>query len=161
MTTDDDFTAFVGARWGSLYRLAYLLAASPTGAEDLLQATLEKAYVDWRRLRRMEDVEAHLRRMLAQTLVSSPRGAPSHEEPWDELPVTADDRTLLWPLLCVLPDRQRAVLVLRYYEDLSQAQIAEVLGSSPGTVQSQSGAAIGALRRALAASDAVEGVRGS
>ena len=52
MSIDEDFAEFVGARWGSLYRLAYLLAASPTGAEDLLQTTLEKAYVNWSRIGR-------------------------------------------------------------------------------------------------------------
>jgi RNA polymerase sigma-70 factor (sigma-E family) len=169
MTTDEDFAEFVGARWGSLYRLAYLLAASPTGAEDLLQTTLEKAYVNWGRISRMQYAEAYVRRMLANTLVSSLRRAWNREQPWGELPETAGDpaeflvvdRTLLWPLVCALPDRQRAVIVLRYYEDLSEAQIAEVLDCAPGTVKSQSWAAIGALRRALAASGIGEGVRES
>ena len=61
------------------------------------------------------------------------------------------DRSLIWPLVCALPDRQRAVIVLRFYEDLSEAQISEALGCAAGTVKSQSSAAIAALRRALAA----------
>jgi DNA-directed RNA polymerase specialized sigma24 family protein len=61
------------------------------------------------------------------------------------------DRSLLWPLVCALPVRQRAVIVLRYYEDLTEAQIADVLGCAPGTVKSQTSAAMKALRRALAA----------
>ncbi|MGZ8743354.1 MAG: sigma factor-like helix-turn-helix DNA-binding protein, partial [Nocardioides sp.] len=73
-----------------------------------------------------------------------------------EVPVL--DRSLIWPLVCALPDRQRAVIVLRYYEDLSEAQIADVLGCAAGTVKSQSSAAIGALRRALAATGVAEGV---
>ena len=89
MNTDEDFAEFVGARWASLYRLAYLLAASPTGAEDLLQTTLEKAYVNWPRISRMEFPEAYVRRMLANTLVSSRRRAWIGEQPWDELPETA------------------------------------------------------------------------
>ena len=72
---DEDFADFVAARWSSLYRLAYLLAASPTGAEDLLQTTLEKAYVSWHRIGGMEYPEAYVRRMLANTLVSSRRRA--------------------------------------------------------------------------------------
>ena len=76
-----------------------------------------------------------------------------------EMPVL--DRSLLWPLVCALPDRQRAVIVLRYYEDLTEAQIADVLGCAPGTVKSQSSAAIGALRRALAASGVGEAVEES
>ena len=154
---------------GLLYRLAYLLAASPTGAEDLLQTTLEKAYVNWARIGRMEYAEAYVRRMLANTLVSSSRRAWSREQPSDRLPElesgSADlpvlDRSVLWPLVCALPDRQRAVIVLRYYEDLSEAQIADVLGCAPGTVKSQASAAIGALRRAISATGVGEAVEGS
>ena len=166
MNTDLDFAEFVGARWASLYRLAYLLAASPTGAEDLLQTTLEKAYVNWQRISAMEFPESYVRRMLANTLVSSRRRAWIGEQPWDELPETAGgfvevpvlDRSLIWPLVCALPDRQRAVIVLRYYEDLSEAQIADALGCAAGTVKSQSSAAIVALHRALAATGIAEGV---
>ena len=166
MNIDEDFAEFVAARWGSLYRLAYLLTASPTGAEDLLQTTLEKAYVNWSRIGRMEYAEAYVRRMLANALVSSRRrsgtassrgtSCPRPSGDSAELPVL--DRHLLWPLVCALPARQRAVIVLRYYEDLTEAQIADVLGCAPGTVKSQSSAAIGALRRALAASGIGEAV---
>ena len=166
MNIDEDFAEFVAARWASLYRLAYLLAASPTGAEDLLQTTLEKAYMNWSRIGRMQHAEAYVRRMLANTLVSSRRRAWIRERPTDELPEAVDDsahepvldRYLFWPLVCALPTRQRAVIVLRYYEDLSEAQIAEVLGCAPGTVKSQSSTAIGALRRALAASGIGEAI---
>ena len=166
MDVDEDFAEFVVARWDSLYRLAYLLAASPTGAEDLLQTTLEKAYVNWSRIRRMEYAEAYVRRMLANQMFSNRRRAWHREQPSDRVPEMAGDsaempvldRSLLWPLVCALPDRQRAVIVLRYYEDLSEAQIAEVLGCAPGTVKSQASAAIGALRRALAASGIGEAV---
>jgi RNA polymerase sigma factor (sigma-70 family) len=94
-------------------------------------------------------------------LVSSRRRAWIGERPTEELPEAVGndpveeivvDRHLFWPLVCALPARQRAVIVLRYYEDLTEAQIAEVLGCAPGTVKSQSSAAIGSLRRALAAS---------
>ena len=159
MDADQDFAEFVDARWASLYRLAYLLAASPTGAEDLMQTTLEKAYVNWPRISKVGSPEAYVRRMLANTLVSSRRRAWTGELPWDELPeisaasaeVPVLDRSLIWPLVCALPDRQRAVIVLRFYEDLSEAQISEALGCAVGTVKSQSSAAIAALRRALAA----------
>jgi RNA polymerase sigma-70 factor (sigma-E family) len=166
MSNDEDFAEFVRARWGSLYRLAYLLAASPAGAEDLLQITLERAYVNWSRIGKMEYAEAYVRRMLANALVSSRRRAWHSEQPYEQLPETLGDsaempvldRHLIWPLVCALPARQRAVIVLRYYEDLAEAQIAEVLGCAPGTVKSQSSAAIGALRRALAASGIGEAV---
>ena len=124
-----------------------------------MQTTLERAYVNWSRIGKMEYAEAYVRRMLANALVSSRRRAWQREQPSDELPemlgdsaeLPVLDRHLLWPLVCALPARQRAVIVLRYYEDLAEAQIAEVLGCAPGTVKSQSSAAIGALRRALAA----------
>lgn len=165
MNLDDDFAEFVGARWSSLYRFAYLLAASPTGAEDLLQTSLEKAYVNWRRISAMEFPEAYVRRMIVTTLVSSSRRHWSRERPTETLPeglgdsaeVGVLDRSLLWPLVCALPARQRAVVVLRYYEDMTEAQIADTLGCAPGTVKSQSSAAIGALKRALAASGVGEG----
>ena len=160
MTTEQDFVDFVAARWESLYRLAYLLTASPTVAEDLLQTTLEKAYLNWSRISRMEFPEAYVRRMLAHALVSSSRRAWLREVPSARMPEPAResvevgvvDRSLLWPLVCALPARQRAVIVLRYYEDLTEVQISEVLGCAPGTVKSQASAAMKALRRALAAS---------
>ena len=160
MTTERDFVDFVAARWESLYRLAYLLTASPTAAEDMLQTTLEKAYVSWARISRMEYPEAYVRRMLANAVVSNSRRAWLREVPSARMPERSEepvgggvlDRSLLWPLVCALPSRQRAVIVLRYYEDLTEMQISEVLGCAPGTVKSQASAAMKALRRALAAS---------
>ncbi|RNM17055.1 SigE family RNA polymerase sigma factor [Nocardioides pocheonensis] len=160
MSTEQDFVEFVAARWTSLYRLAYLLTASPTVAEDLLQTTFEKAYASWPRISRMDFPEAYVRRMLANALVSSRRRAWLREVSSDSVPEAAGeaievgvlDRSLLWPLVCALPVRQRAVIVLRYYEDLTEAQIADVLGCAPGTVKSQTSAAMKALRRALSAS---------
>jgi RNA polymerase sigma-70 factor (sigma-E family) len=166
MTNDEDFAEFVGARWASLYRLAYLLAASHAGAEDLLQTTLEKAYVNWGRIARVDHPEAYVRRMLANTLVSSRRRMWFGEWPSAVLPEAADDsadlpvldHSILWPLVCALPERQRAVIVLRYYEDLAEADIAAALGCARGTVKSQASAAIGALRRALVAQGIGEAV---
>ena len=164
MNVDADFAEFVEARWGSLYRLAYLLAGSSAAAEDLLQTSLEKAYVHWARIGQMDYAEAYVRRILANTLVSGQRRAWTRERASDRLPDIAGDsielpvldRSLLWPLVCALPTRQRAVVVLRYYEDLSEAQIADALGCAPGTVKSQASAAIAALKRALAASGVAE-----
>jgi RNA polymerase sigma-70 factor (sigma-E family) len=164
MDLDQDFTDFVAARWTSLYRLAYLLAATPNGAEDLLQTALEKAYVRWGRISQTEHPEAYVRRMLVTTLVSSRRRAWKGERPTEHLPEEPDescelgvlDHSLLWPLVCALPDRQRAVIVLRFYEDMTEAQIADTLGCAPGTVKSQTSAAKAALRRALVAAGAGE-----
>ena len=168
MNVDQDFAEFVAARWTALSRLAYLLTASPTGGEDLLQTSLEKAYVRWARISGMEHAEAYVRRMIVNTYVSGRRRAWVHEEPHDRMPDCATsaegallDRALLWPLVCALPARQRAVIVLRYYEDMSEADIATSLGCAPGTVKSQSSAAMKALRRALAAAGVGETVRES
>ena len=165
MNVDQDFAEFVAARWSALYRLSYLLTGSPAAAEDLLQTSLEKAYVRWSRIVGMEHAEAYVRRMIANTYLSGRRRAWVREEPRDRVPETATsvegallDRALLWPLVCALPARQRAVIVLRYYEDLSEADIATTLGCAPGTVKSQSSAAMKALRRGLAAAGIGEAV---
>jgi DNA-directed RNA polymerase specialized sigma24 family protein len=115
MTTEPDFVDFVAARWESLYRLAYLLTASPTAAEDMLQTTLERAYVRWARISRMGYPEAYVRRMLANAVVSSSRRAWLREVVSERMPETAGeqqdvgvlDRSLLWPLVCALPARRR------------------------------------------------------
>jgi RNA polymerase sigma factor (sigma-70 family) len=107
--------------------------------------------------------------MLANTQFSNRRRAWTREHPTDQLPEREGDaaerpvldRALLWPLVCALPDRQRAVIVLRYYEDLSEAQIADLLGCAPGTVKSQAHAGMAALRPALAATGVGEVVDGS
>src|ERR1700759_4726088 len=91
MSVDEDFAEFVAARWASLYRLAYLLAASPTGAGGLLPTTLAKASVNWSGISRMDHPEAYVRRMLANTLVSSRRRAWFRERPTDELPESLGD----------------------------------------------------------------------
>jgi len=119
---------------------------------------LEKVYVRWARIGGMANGEAYVRRMVVNTYLSGRRRAWVREEPHDRLPETATstegallDRAVLWPLVRALPARQRAVIVLRFYEDLSEAEIAAALGCAPGTVKSQSAAAMKSLRRALAA----------
>jgi RNA polymerase sigma-70 factor (sigma-E family) len=164
MDVDQDFAEFVAVRWASLYRLAYLLAAAPSDAEDLLQTTLEKAYVRWSRISALEYPEAYVRRMLVTSMVTGRRRLWRGERPTEHLPEGMDDsievgvvdHSLLWPLVCALPHRQRAVIVLRFYEDMSEAQIADTLGCAPGTVKSQTSAAKAALRRALVAAGAGE-----
>ena len=143
-TDDEDFVAFVNARWAALYRFAWLLTGGQESAEDLLQLALEKTYVKWGRIRRMDAPEAYVRRVLANTAISqSRRSFMHHEVNQPELPdhgsasfeEGSDSRSLLWPLVCALPPRQRAVVVLRFYEDLTEAQVAQELGCSVGTAQ--------------------------
>jgi RNA polymerase sigma-70 factor (sigma-E family) len=162
MDRDDDFVEFVSATWKRLYRMAYLLTAEDDAtAEDLLQTAMEKTYARWPKVRRMQHQEAYVRRIMVNTAISRWRRPgrgrerlqgtlPEHPLPPADTGVL--DRALVWPLVCALPDRQRAVVVLRYYEDLTAADTADLLGCSVGTVKSQAHDALGALRRGLSAS---------
>ena len=162
---DDGYSEFVAARWTAFHRLAYLLTASRPAAEDLLQTALMKTYANWRRVSAMEAPDAYVRKVIVNSVVSERRRPwlareSSRAETPESSVEPADSEVLnhelLWPLICALPDRQRAVVVLRYYEDLSEEEIAEVLGCARGTVKSQASDALRALRRALAVVDVPE-----
>src|SRR5262245_60457567 len=159
MDADDSFVEFVSASWTRLFRMAYLLAAEDqAAAEDLLQTAMEKTYARWSRVSRMEAPEAYVRKVMVNTIISRWR-RPGWGREWvrstlPERPLPPEDsgvvdHALVWPLVRALPDRQRAVVVLRYYEDLTAAQTADVLGCSVGTVKSQAHDALLALRRGL------------
>jgi RNA polymerase sigma-70 factor (sigma-E family) len=149
------FEEFVTARGAALLRFALMLTGDRHQAEDLVQSVLAKAYVRWARVAGMSRPEAYLKRVLVNENLRWWRRLSSRE-----LPVAApadgaadgDDagshaaRDAAWALLRRLPRRQRAVLVLRYYEDLSDTQIAEVLGCAPATVRSQATRALATLR---------------
>ncbi len=150
---DREFSVFAAARWPGLVRLAFGLTGDRWLAEDLAQATLARAYVAWRRVRRADDPDAYLRRILVNTSNRRFRRRRVAEQPGDppETPVDgpADlvgERTALLAALRLLPPRQRAVIVLRYWSDLSDAQIAATLGCSAGTVRSQLSRALAKLR---------------
>lgn len=170
MASDDaSFTAFVSARWSSLYRTSYLLTGDPTQAEDLLQTALLKTYTAWRRVAGMGAPEAYVRAILVNSLISDRRRkSVSNEFARAELPeLQVDgheddviDRAQLWEQIRVLPPKQRAVVVLRYYEDMSERQIAETLGCSTGTVKSQASDALRTLRRAMTVPDGAYSMNG-
>ncbi|MEV1142565.1 SigE family RNA polymerase sigma factor [Micromonospora sp. NPDC049799] len=156
---EEEFREFVAARSGALLRTAYLLAGDWATAEDLLQTALTKTYLAWRRLGGIEAVEPYARRVMINTSTSWWRRRWHGERPTEVLPerAAADeierqlDRDLLWRHLSALPARQRAVLVLRFYEDMSEAQTAALLDISPGTVKSQTSRALTTLRRRMGA----------
>ena len=165
MSTDEDFVEFVSARWARLYRTACVLTLDRATAEDVLQIAMERTYLRWHRVRRMDDPGAYVRKVMVNAAISS------RQRPWRRLASPRDvlperplpaaeggvvDHVARWPLVCALPERQRAVVVLRYYEDLTERDTAEVLGCSVGTVKSQAHDAIRALRRGLDASLAGE-----
>jgi RNA polymerase sigma-70 factor (sigma-E family) len=138
-------------------RTAYLLAGDWATAEDLLQTALTKTYLAWKRLGEIEAVEPYARRVLVNTATSWWRRRWHGERPTEVLPERAApdqieervERDALWRHVQALPARQRAVLVLRFYEDLSEAQTADLLNISTGTVKSQTARALNTLRRRL------------
>jgi RNA polymerase sigma-70 factor (sigma-E family) len=156
-----DFAGFVAARSQRLLRTAYLLTQDRGTAEDLLETALAKAWQAWGRID--DDPEPYVRAVLVNTYTSWWRRRRRGEVATGELPevthpdpaVGTEDRHALWQALARLPRRQRAVVVLRYLEDLSEAETARVLGVGVGTVKSQGSRALAALRTdgALAAAD--------
>lgn len=150
--SDADYTEFVHAVWSQLYRTAYLLLGDHGAAEDLVQTTLANTYASWRRVRSLEAAHGYARTALMNTAASwFRRKGWRNEVPTDVLPEPASEsdpthRPALLDALRTLPQGQRAVVVLRYYEDLSVAETARVLGCSPGTVKSQTSDALSRLR---------------
>ncbi len=151
---DADFSAYMAARQPALYRTAYLLAGDHASAEDLLQNAFAKLYLSWDRIRDREALDGYVRRVMVNENNSLWRRAwKRREHSTDTMPETGttdayDDGMggVLWSFVQTLPPKQRAVVVLRYYEQLSEAEIAEELGISPGTVKSQASRALAALR---------------
>ena len=152
---EEAFRGFVAARGHALLRTAYLLTGDQQLAEDLVQTSLEKAVRHWHRIRQPAAAEAYVRRTMYREQVSLWRRRRLLELPTAVLPEprmettlrdAVEDRLLLRQALDHLGRRQRAVLVLRYFEDLTEQQVADVLGISVGTVKSQAHKALARLR---------------
>ena len=149
----EDFEAFVAARYAALLRTAYLLTGDHHDAEDLLQQSLVRAVGAWGRID--GDPEPYVRTILVRQNVSRWRVRRWRELTTDQLPERPaggpdpDDRVLLHRALGTLAPRQRVVIVLRYFEDLTEAQTAEALGIAVGTVKSQARDALRRLREVL------------
>src|SRR5215469_8983368 len=154
------FEEFVLARSASLMRTALLLTGQNRAeAEDLLQLALERAYRHWGRVHTTSEPEQYVRRILANA--SADRWRRIARRPEQPLPAdgaglsTPDlsaeiaERDFLLRALAQLPARQRAVMVLRYFDDMTEAEIADVLGCSVGTVKSQIARALARLRAAV------------
>jgi RNA polymerase sigma-70 factor (sigma-E family) len=152
---DDGFTAFVIARQRALQRIAWLLTGDWAAAEDLVSQALAKVWQHWSRIQRHDDPHVYACRVLVNAHASAWRRAWRRELPysdvpdrggWDEPSTTVDTRRALLDALGRLPRRQREVLVLRYLEDLSEVQTADIMGVAVGTVKSASAAALARLR---------------
>lgn len=144
----EQFEAFVAARSRRLLRTAYLLTHDHGLAEDLVQTALAKSWFAWSRIE--GDPEPYVRKVLVNTYSSWWRRRWTGEHPTEVLPETGAgepaDRTDLWAALERLPRRQRAVIVLRYFEDLTEAETARLLDCTVGTVKSQTSKAFAKLR---------------
>lgn len=154
---DASYRTYVTARRRGLVRTAYLLTGSWADAEDAVQECLAKTYLAWRRIQRKDTVDGYVRRTLTNVVIDRSRRPWRRETAVDVLPdagavrpdESLDNRDLLMTALASVAPRQRAVLVLRYWEDLSVDQVAVILDCSPGTVKSQASRGLDALRSIL------------
>jgi len=154
--TSSALVELVASRSHALLRTAYLLTGDRSLAEDLVQEALAKVYRRQERIRDVRALESYVRTTMLRTAISWSRLRSSTEVVMAELPdrrasepSAPDDRLGLWPLLQLLPVQQRAVIVLAYYEDLSETDIADTLGCSVGAVKSHRARALKRLRSAM------------
>jgi RNA polymerase sigma-70 factor (sigma-E family) len=150
---DAEFAEYMAARQPALLRTAYLLTGDRHSAEDLVQTALAKLYLSWDKVQRRESIDGYVRRILVNEHNSLWRRAWKRQEttvshlpdrPAAEAPAGRDAD--LWDFVQTLPRKQRAVVVLRFYEELSEAETAAALGVSVGTVKSQTSRALASLR---------------
>ncbi|MEV0808913.1 SigE family RNA polymerase sigma factor [Micromonospora sp. NPDC050200] len=151
------YEEFADSRLTALLRYAVMLTGDPHQAQDLVQDTMVRVQLNWRRVARADSPERYVRRMLTNQYVDWRRGSWVRRvllrgDPDESPPVATDhaqdavERDQIWSWLSRLPRRQRASLVLRYYEDLPDAEIAEILGCAVGTVRSSISRALATLR---------------
>ena len=154
-TRDEEFAAYMQARQPSLLRTAYLLTGDRHTAEDLVQTALAKLYLSWDKVQQRDSLDGYVRRILVNENNSLwRRGWKRREYTTEEMPdqdhVTDEydegQRAAVWEVVQTLPRKARAVVVLRYYEQLSEAETADALGISVGTVKSQASRALATLR---------------
>jgi RNA polymerase sigma-70 factor (sigma-E family) len=153
-TAEEQFREFYQASWGRLLRIALLLTDDHGQAEDLVQTTMMRVHTHWRRVQRSDVPEAYTRRMLVNQFNSWWRRRRVPELVSGYLPdrsvgdgqAAVDLHDQIWPAVRALPQRMRAVLVLRYFEDLTEKETADILGCSVGAVKSHTNRAIRKLR---------------
>ena len=164
MDREDDFRQYVAGRQRALLRTAWLLTGDWGAAEDLVQTALVRAWPHWGRIGGGRGADAYVRRIMLNTSTDWRSRRWRGEIPTGDLPEAAgpersdagdaaDLQQALLVAVRALPPRQRAVVVLRYFEDLSEASTAEIMGCSVGTVKSQASRAIATLRRHPALAD--------
>jgi len=157
----DDFEAYVAARGPALMRLAYVLTGNEADAQDVVQEALSRALPRWQRIAAADDPDAYVRRMVVNAHVSwwrkfKRKESPVHEVVLPDTHAGADDETVvragndeLWAACVRLPRDQRAAVVLRYYEQLSFAEIAALSGVAEATARSRVHRGLATLRTAM------------
>jgi RNA polymerase sigma-70 factor (sigma-E family) len=152
LVSDEEFAAFVTAALPRLLRFGYVLTGNPATAEDLVQTALARSWRAWK-LRSIDDPQAFVRKVMVNSYASWYRrkastemvtANPAAEAVAADEAARVDDRDAMWRALLTLAPKQRAVIVLRYYEELTESEIAAVMGTTTGTVKSQT---VRALRR--------------
>jgi RNA polymerase sigma-70 factor (sigma-E family) len=154
LSDDPGFRDYVTSRSGSLLRMAYVLTRNQADAEDLVQVALAKTYQAWDRIEDRKALDGYVRRAMVNTHISWWRRRRLEEYPTDDIPDRAvtdhvgdsEISDALQRALDRLPSRMRAAVVLRYYEDMSEAEVAAALGISQGTVKSTVSRAVAKLR---------------
>lgn len=142
---DEDFSEYVAARWPRLVRSAVLLGCSPVEAEDVVQTALMRCLMNWAKVQRVDDRDAYVHRVLINAFTSSRRRRWTAEKAFSSVPEQAgvdetaavDDADAIVRSLSRLSHQQRTAVVLRYYVNLSEQQMASVLRVAPGTVKSR------------------------
>jgi RNA polymerase sigma-70 factor (sigma-E family) len=151
----EEFAEFAAAASPRLRRMAFLLCGDWHSAEDLVQTTLAKMFVSWRKIRRREAEHSYANRTLVNTYLADKRLKRNQEILTSNVPEreiqlpSPETRIVVLNALATLPPKGRAVVVLRYWADLSVDQVADMLGCSPGNVKSQSARALDRLRTLL------------
>lgn len=158
VAAEADFTSYVRARQDALIRFAYLVSTDVEAAKDLVQIALTKAYLHWDRVTALDAPDAYIRKIIVnehmswwrpawrrREVISSPLVAFSNQTALENHPHDAE----LWAQIVALSPMQRAIVVLRFYEDLTEAQTADCLGCSIGTVKTHSSRAMERLRAKL------------
>ena len=160
--TPPDFDGWVAARGPALLRLAFTLTGNAPDAEDVVQEALARALPRWERISRVEDVDGYVRRMVVNAHTSWWRRFRRRESPVDIVRDSAasdtggllpDQRAGLWAACQALPEVQRTAVVLRYYEQLEYAEIADLTGVREGSVRSRVSRGLAALRTAMGEDD--------
>jgi RNA polymerase sigma-70 factor (sigma-E family) len=154
LSDDPGFRDYVTSRSGTLLRMAYVLTRNQADAEDLVQVALAKTYQAWDRIEDRNALDGYVRRAMVNTHISWWRRRRLEEYPTDDIPDRAvtdhggdsEISDALQRALDRLPSRMRAAVVLRYYEDMSEAEVAAALGISQGTVKSTVSRAVAKLR---------------